>query len=75
MQNPTIVVVTDRNDLDGQLFQTFVGARGLLKETPQQAEDREQLRDTAGRAAIGRHHLHHGAEVRARKGRGPIPAC
>jgi type I restriction enzyme R subunit len=44
MQNPTIVVVTDRNDLDGQLFQTFVGARGLLREIPQQAEDREQLR-------------------------------
>ena len=44
MQNPTIVIVTDRNDLDGQLFQTFAGARALLKETPQQAEDREQLR-------------------------------
>ena len=44
MQNPTIVVVTDRNDLDGQLFQTFAGARTLLKETPQQAEDRDQLR-------------------------------
>lgn len=44
MRNPTIVVVTDRNDLDGQLFQTFVGARGLLRETPQQAENREQLR-------------------------------
>ncbi|MDA8254349.1 MAG: type I restriction endonuclease subunit R, partial [Betaproteobacteria bacterium] len=44
MQNPTIVVVTDRNDLDGQLFQTFAGARSLLKETPQQAEDRETLR-------------------------------
>jgi len=44
MQNPTIVVVTDRNDLDGQLFQIFSGARALLKETPQQAEDRDQLR-------------------------------
>ncbi len=44
MQNPTIVVVTDRNDLDGQLFQTFAGARSLLKETPQQAEDRDRLR-------------------------------
>lgn len=44
MQNPTVVIVTDRNDLDGQLFQTFAGARALLKETPQQAEDREQLR-------------------------------
>ncbi|WP_283743158.1 type I restriction endonuclease subunit R [Sideroxydans sp. CL21] len=44
MQNPTIVVVTDRNDLDGQLFQTFTGARSLLKEMPQQAEDRDALR-------------------------------
>ena len=44
MQNPTIVVVTDRNDLDGQLLQTFAGARSLLKETPQQAEGRDQLR-------------------------------
>jgi type I restriction enzyme R subunit len=44
MQNPAVVLVTDRNDLDGQLFQTFMGARSLLKETPQQAQDREQLR-------------------------------
>jgi type I restriction enzyme R subunit len=54
MQNPTIVVVTDRNDLDGQLFQTFVGARSLLKEAPQQAEDRDQLRALlAGRPSGG----------------------
>jgi type I restriction enzyme R subunit len=54
MQNPTLVVVTDRNDLDGQLFQTFMGARSLLKETPQQAEDREQLRTLlAGRPSGG----------------------
>jgi type I restriction enzyme R subunit len=54
MQNPTIVVVTDRNDLDGQLFQTFMGARSLLKETPQQAEDRERLRTLlAGRPSGG----------------------
>jgi type I restriction enzyme R subunit len=54
MQNPTLVVVTDRNDLDGQLFQTFMGARSLLKETPQKAEDREQLRTLlAGRPSGG----------------------
>jgi type I restriction enzyme, R subunit len=54
MQNPTVVVVTDRNDLDGQLFQTFMGSRSLLKETPQQAEDRDQLRALlAGRPAGG----------------------
>ena len=44
MNNPTIVVVTDRNDLDGQLFQTFSAAKELLKQTPQQAESREDLR-------------------------------
>ncbi|AKB36162.1 Type I restriction-modification system, restriction subunit R [Methanosarcina siciliae C2J] len=44
MQNPTLMVVTDRNDLDGQLYQTFVNAKSLLKETPVQAENRDQLR-------------------------------
>lgn len=44
MNNPTIVVVTDRNDLDGQLFDTFAGATELLRETPTQAEDRQDLR-------------------------------
>ncbi len=54
MRNPTLVVVTDRNDLDGQLFDTFVGARALLKETPERAEDREGLRKLlAGRTSGG----------------------
>lgn len=54
MRNPTIVVVTDRNDLDGQLFNTFKGARALLKEEPQQAEGRDQLRILlAGRPSGG----------------------
>ncbi|MCT2387644.1 type I restriction endonuclease subunit R [Erwinia pyrifoliae] len=44
MNNPTIVVVTDRNDLDGQLYATFCQAKDLLKQEPQQASDREQLR-------------------------------
>jgi len=45
MKNPTIVVVTDRNDLDGQLFETFCSAQELLKQTPEQAEDRDELRE------------------------------
>jgi type I restriction enzyme R subunit len=45
MNNPTLVVVTDRNDLDGQLFQQFCSAKDLLKQTPEQAESREQLRE------------------------------
>ena len=44
MNNPTLVVVTDRNDLDGQLFNTFSSAQELLKQTPFQANDREALR-------------------------------
>jgi len=44
MKNPTIVVVTDRNDLDGQLFETFSAAHELLKQTPEQADSREELR-------------------------------
>ena len=44
MNNPTIVVVTDRNDLDGQLFATFCNAQELLRQTPVQADSREDLR-------------------------------
>ena len=45
MNNPTIVVVTDRNDLDGQLYATFCQAQDLLKQQPLQANDRDQLRE------------------------------
>jgi type I restriction enzyme R subunit len=45
MLNPTIVVVTDRSDLDGQLFKTFSQSAELLRETPVQANSREELRD------------------------------
>ena len=45
MNNPTIVVVTDRNDLDGQLFDTFSMAASTLKQTPVQASDRDELRE------------------------------
>ncbi|MBQ6726397.1 MAG: type I restriction endonuclease subunit R [Bacteroidales bacterium] len=44
LNNPTIVVITDRNDLDDQLFDTFTGAKQLLRQTPIQAESREHLR-------------------------------
>ncbi len=45
MNNPTIVVVTDRNDLDGQLFDTFGMAAETLKQTPVQVGDRDELRE------------------------------
>ncbi len=44
MENPTIVVLTDRNDLDNQLFGTFSRCRDLLRQPPAQAENREDLR-------------------------------
>jgi len=45
MQNPTLVVITDRNDLDDQLFGTFALCHELLRQKPVQAEDRGQLRE------------------------------
>jgi len=44
LQNPTIVVITDRNDLDDQLFGTFSRCYELLRQAPEQAIDREDLR-------------------------------
>ena len=43
MENPTIVVITDRNDLDDQLFGTFSMCKDLLRQTPQQADSHEDL--------------------------------
>lgn len=45
MENPTLVVITDRNDLDGQLFGIFSRCHELLRQKPLQAENREQLRE------------------------------
>ncbi len=45
MENPTIVVLTDRNDLDDQLFGTFSRCRDLLRQAPAQAQDRADLRE------------------------------
>ena len=53
LQNPTLVVVTDRSDLDGQLFQTFDAGQDLLKQAPVQADSREGLRDALAERASG----------------------
>ncbi len=53
MQNPTLVVLTDRNDLDDQLFGTFSMCRDLLRQTPQQAGDRNELRQLLDRPSGG----------------------
>ena len=44
MKNPTLVVLTDRNDLDDQLFGTFAACKDLLRQTPVQADSRAHLR-------------------------------
>ncbi|MFA5058454.1 MAG: type I restriction endonuclease subunit R, partial [Opitutaceae bacterium] len=53
MANPTIVVLTDRNDLDDQLFGTFARCRDLLRQPPVQAADRADLRAKLAVAAGG----------------------
>ncbi|WP_414625534.1 type I restriction endonuclease subunit R [Bibersteinia trehalosi] len=54
LKNPTLVLVTDRNDLDGQLYATFCGGEALLKQTPIQADGRDELRSAlASRSAGG----------------------
>ena len=53
MENPTIVVLTDRNDLDDQLFGTFSRCRDLLRQDPVQADSRAHLRDLLRVAAGG----------------------
>ena len=53
LANPTLVVVTDRNDLDDQLFDTFAAGRALLRQAPVQADSRAQLKALLDRAAGG----------------------
>lgn len=53
LDNPTIVVLTDRNDLDDQLFDTFSNCQQLLRQEPQQAEDRRHLRKLLSVASGG----------------------
>lgn len=53
MNNPTIVVLTDRNDLDDQLFGTFCDCQQLLRQEPKQATDRKSLRELLAVASGG----------------------
>lgn len=45
LDNPTVLIITDRNDLDDQLFDTFAASKDLLRQVPVQASDRENLKD------------------------------
>ena len=53
LKNPTIVVITDRNDLDDQLFGTFSMCRDLIRQTPIQADSRDDLQTALSRASGG----------------------
>lgn len=53
MDNPTIVVITDRNDLDDQLFDTFAASKQLLRQEPVQAENRNHLKELLNVASGG----------------------
>ena len=53
LENPTIVVITDRNDLDDQLFGTFSMCRDLIRQTPVQADSRDDLQAALSRASGG----------------------
>ena len=53
LNNPTILVITDRNDLDDQLFDTFAASKQLLRQVPVQADSRENLKELLKVAAGG----------------------
>lgn len=53
LMNPTIVMVTDRNDLDDQLFDTFAAGRALLRQAPIQSVSRDHLKELLDRASGG----------------------
>lgn len=53
LENPTIIVITDRNDLDDQLFSTFGNCKDLLRQDPVQAESRNNLQELLQRNAGG----------------------
>ena len=53
MENPTVIVLTDRNDLDDQLFGTFARCQELLRQEPRQADSRESLKSLINVASGG----------------------
>ena len=72
MENPTLVVLTDRNDLDDQLFGTFSRCQDLLRQPPVQAESRAHLRELLARGG-GRRGVHHHPQVLPRGEGRPAP--
>ena len=74
MANPTVVVLTDRNDLDDQLFATFARCRDLLRQPPVQAANRADLREKLA-VASRRRRVHHDPEVLPRGEGRPSPGA
>ena len=74
MENPTLVVLTDRNDLDDQLFGTFSRCQELLRQPPVQAESRADLRAKL-EGERGRSCLHHYPEIFSGGERRSAPAA
>lgn len=53
LNNPTLLVITDRNDLDGQLFETFKSASDFLRQTPVRMDSRQEVKDFLGNRQTG----------------------
>jgi type I restriction enzyme R subunit len=53
LESPTIVIVTDRNDLDDQLYSTFLNSSDLLKQTPVQIKNRDDLHEQLNNKQAG----------------------
>ena len=53
LENPTLIVLTDRRDLDDQLFQTFAATKDLIRQTPEHADSRDELRELLARQSGG----------------------
>ena len=53
LKNPTLIVITDRNDLDGQLFETFKSASNFLRQKPVQMDSRQEVKDYLGGCETG----------------------
>ena len=75
LHNPTIVVVTDRTDLDSQLYTTFKSTKSVLPDAPVQIRIAPRTEDPPQRYSGRRHFLHDSAEVRAGRRRAGVPAA
>ena len=63
LDSPTIVVLTDRNDLDDQLYGQFAKCKDFLRQDPMHAQSREHLQDLLARSSGKRYYLYDHAEV------------